>query len=152
MWPRPLSLKISIESNLKEVNFLDVTLNLRTNSYRPYRKPNDNPLYISSNNPPNIKRQLPHNISKRGSGISSGKEIFDQAAPVYNDALKASGYKERIKYEPEPASTDSKTQRKWKIIWFNPPNSMNVQTNVARKSTETLSRLATAACQISRAL
>ena len=40
--------------------------------------------------------------------------------------------KERIKYEPERAATN-KTQEKWKIIWFNPPYSMNVQTNVARK-------------------
>ena len=92
--------KLGLETNLKAVNLLDVTLDLRNESYKPYRKPIDNPLYInaSSNHPPSIIKQLPKNISKRISEISSSKEIFDQAAPYYNNALKASGYKERIAY------------------------------------------------------
>ena len=56
-----LELKITIEANLKTVDFLDVTLDLRNESYKPYRKPNDNTLYInaSSNHPPSILKQLP---------------------------------------------------------------------------------------------
>ena len=94
---KKLGLKITIETNLKAVNFLDVTLDLRNYSYKPYQKPNDNPLYInaSSNHPPSIIKQLPKNISKRISEISSSKEIFDQAAPYYNNALKSSGYKRK---------------------------------------------------------
>ena len=30
-----------IQTNLKEVNFLDVTLNLQNGTYRPYKKPNN---------------------------------------------------------------------------------------------------------------
>ena len=32
-------------TNLKEVNFLDVTLNLQNGTYRPYKKPKDKLLY-----------------------------------------------------------------------------------------------------------
>ena len=39
-------LKITAESNLHVVNFLDVTFNLSTGKYKPYRKPNDDSLYI----------------------------------------------------------------------------------------------------------
>ena len=133
---KKLGLKITIETNLKAVNFLDVTFDLRNESYKPYRKPNDNPLYInaSSNHPPSIIKQLPKNISKRISEISSSKEIFDEAAPYYNNALKASGYKKRITYQPPETAAEQKTQsRKRKVIWFNPPYSMNVKTNIARK-------------------
>ena len=47
-------LNITIQTNLKIVNFLDVTFNLNNATYYPYRKPNDHPLYINveSNHPP----------------------------------------------------------------------------------------------------
>ena len=53
-------LKITAESNLHVVNFLDVTFDLSTGKYKPYRKPDDDPLYINkhSNHPPSILRQL----------------------------------------------------------------------------------------------
>ena len=38
-------LKITIESNLHKVNFLDVSLNLKSGRYWPYRKPNDSPIH-----------------------------------------------------------------------------------------------------------
>ena len=58
-------LKITAESNLRIVNFLDVTFDLNNGKYRPYRKPNDDPLYINrySNHPPSIIRQLPTSIN-----------------------------------------------------------------------------------------
>ena len=53
-------LKITIQTNLKIVNYLDVTFNLTDGSYYPYRKPNNLPQYINikSNHPPNIIKQL----------------------------------------------------------------------------------------------
>ena len=42
-----LGVKISIQTNLKVANFLDVTFDLENNTYYPYRKPNDWPVYIS---------------------------------------------------------------------------------------------------------
>ena len=43
------------------VNFIDVTLDLGTESHKPYRKPNDRPLYVhvDSNHPPNALKHIP---------------------------------------------------------------------------------------------
>ena len=50
------ALKITIEANMKTVNFLDVNLDLNKDQYGPYRKPNDVPLYVHkhSNHPPAV--------------------------------------------------------------------------------------------------
>ena len=49
-------LEITAESNLKIVNYLDVTFNLNYGTFRPYHKPDDQIQYIhtESNHPPNI--------------------------------------------------------------------------------------------------
>ena len=82
-------LKITAESNLHVVNFLDVTFDLSTGKYKPYRKPNDDPLYIQklSNHPPSILRQLPASINKRISTLSSDKQVFDDAVQTYQNTL-----------------------------------------------------------------
>ena len=61
------NLRITAEINYHTVNFLDVTLNLKDERYIPYRKPNNDPLYIDSrsNHPPCIIKQLPVSINKR---------------------------------------------------------------------------------------
>ena len=41
--------KTDIETNLKIVDFLDLTFNLINSSYKPYKNPNDTPLYINKN-------------------------------------------------------------------------------------------------------
>ena len=76
-------LKITIKTNLKTVNFLDVTFNLCTGKYQPYNKPNDTLIYINvnSNHPPNIIKALPNSISQRINNISSDKATFNNAAP-----------------------------------------------------------------------
>ena len=47
------SLKITIEANKRVVNFLDVTFDLSSGSYKPYMKPNNKLLYVHrlSNHP-----------------------------------------------------------------------------------------------------
>ena len=49
-------LEITAESDQNIVNYLDVTLNLKDVTFRPYHKPNDQIQYIytESNHPPNI--------------------------------------------------------------------------------------------------
>ena len=76
------SLRITIQTNLKVVNFLDITLNLNNGKCYPYQKPNNKPVYIhkQSNHPPNIIKNLPDSISRHVSAISYDKEIFTQAA------------------------------------------------------------------------
>ena len=75
--------KIEIFTNLPGVNFLDATFNFRTNTYRPYRKPNNTPSYIHmpSNHPPEILKRLPTLISELVSRNSCNKQIFDSVKP-----------------------------------------------------------------------
>ena len=125
-------LKITITGNIKIVNFLDVTFNLCTGKCQPYKKPNDTPTYVNanSNHPPNIIKELPNSISKRISNISSDKAAFNNAAPSYNDVLSASGQKQNLTYQED--LTPSKKVRQRKIIRFNPPYSVNVETNTGK--------------------
>ena len=85
-------LKITIETNLKIVNFLDVTFDLNNDSYQPFSKPNSQPIYVKtkSNHLPNIIKYIPNMISNRISKLSSNKENFDRATVYYNKALKTS--------------------------------------------------------------
>eukprot|EP00117_Sycon_ciliatum_P005477 scpid89633/ scgid9413/ len=87
-------LRVPIEANLKVVNYLDVTLNLQNGNYQPYRKPNDNPLYlnIQSNHPPNILRNLPKAVGRRIASISADEAVFDRFLTVYADDSDLSGF------------------------------------------------------------
>ena len=95
-------LQITAHSNLKIVNYLDVTLNLSTGKYQPYKKPGNYPLYINakSNHPMSIIKHLPASISNRISGLSFDSDEFNKASQIYNDALKTSGYREGLKVIP----------------------------------------------------
>ena len=64
---KDIGFRIDIKTNLKDVDFLDVTLNLQNGTYCPYKKPNDKLLYIhsSSNHPTQIIKQLPNSISEK---------------------------------------------------------------------------------------
>ena len=130
-------LKITIEANLKTVDFLDITMDLRSGIFKPYMKPNNTPLYVhkESNHPPNIIKNIPESINRRLSNISSDENIFNAAAPTYQRALKQSGYKYTLKYKPDQNIDNArqKRSRKRKITWFNPPYSENVATNVGKK-------------------
>ena len=45
---RDIGFSIDIQTNLKGVDFLDVSLNLQNGTCRPYKKPNDKLFYIHS--------------------------------------------------------------------------------------------------------
>ena len=133
------NLSITIEANKKVVNFLDVTLDLTTEKYKPYLKPTSTPLYVhsKSNHPPCIIKNIPEAINKRLSEISSDGETFKKATAPYQEALHKSGYSYTLKFSPpqqqSPESATNKRKRQRNIIWFNPPFSKNVQTNIGRE-------------------
>ena len=56
-------LKITCETNLIETDYLKVKFNIPKSKYFPFKKPNDNPLYINafSNHPPQVIKQTPKN-------------------------------------------------------------------------------------------
>ena len=66
------------EANRIEVDFLDVTMNLATESYKPFRKPGETTKYVhvDSNHPPSIIKNIPLGINRRLSDISSSQAIF----------------------------------------------------------------------------
>ena len=103
------------------------------NLYYPYRKPNNETLYIDSNSnyPPPIIEHLPAAIGRRISDISSSKELFNKAKPHYESALKQSGHDEKLMYteRKKPVTHTAQNSRKntqRNIIWFSPPHSMTV--------------------------
>ena len=81
-------MSVTAEANLKTVEFLDVIFELETETFRPYNKPNNIPQYVhrSSNHPPSVLKNIPEGVNKRLSSISSSSEMFNLAAPLYQDA------------------------------------------------------------------
>ena len=132
-------LSITIEINVFIVDFLDTQFNLKTNTYKPYRKPNNEPMYINqnSNHPPTVLKQLPKSIEKRISELSSDEKIFNDNIKTYENALKTSGFKEKLNYiKQQPENTERREEdkkRRRKIIWFNPPFSINIRTNIGQQ-------------------
>ena len=127
-------LKISIEQKGLSVNFLDVTLGT-DGSYKPYRKPNGITKYVNktSNHPPSIPKNIPVSIAKRLNTISSSRGEFDAAKDEYQKALEDAGYTATLTYEPVPSVVQPKRKRRRRIIWFNPPYSKSVSTNIGKE-------------------
>ena len=123
---------ITIDTNLIKTDFLDVSFNLEMNKFFPYRKPSNTPLYIysDSTHPPSIIKQLPSMTNKRISNLSCNENEFNKAKPLYKSALKSSGFNYSIKFKT-PAE-NARRNRNRKVIWFNPPYSLNVKTNIGK--------------------
>ena len=89
-------LDIIIQCNMKVVNYLDVTFNLKS-----YTKPNNETKYIhkDSNHPPSVIRQIPLSIESRLFTLSFNEKIFQEAVPPYQEALQNSGYRHTLTYK-----------------------------------------------------
>ena len=122
---------ITIQANKTVVDFLDVTFNLTTGTYSPYMKPDNTPLYVhrQSNHPPAIIKNIPSAINKRLSAISSDEPAFYRSIEPYQKALQNCGYNHQLNYQHQQRNSRS---RKRKIIWFNPPFSRTVTTNIGK--------------------
>ena len=123
----------TIETNLFETDFLDVTFNLATGKFFPFRKPNNQPLYINakSNHPPNILKDLPDMINKRLSDLSCNEEEYEKAKPLYETELNQKGYKATMTYSK--TTNVNNWNRARNITCFNPPYSQNVKTNIPQE-------------------
>ena len=56
--------------------------------------------------------------------------------PIYEEALKKSGFHKKLEYVREEVDKHGKVEkkrRKRKMIWFNPPYSNNVKSNVGKQ-------------------
>ena len=133
---------ITCKINKTIVDFLDVRFNLNDKTYKTYKKSNSEPVYINKqwNHPPNIIADIPKAIPRRLTNISCNKNVFDRNVDIYQTALKNSGFDGTIIYtdqseQAQNVNIDEANQaRKHKraIIWYNPPYSMNVKTNIGK--------------------
>ena len=128
-------LKITIEVNKTVVNFLDVTLDLENNTFKPYMKPNNTPLYINtnSNHPPTIVKNIPLAVNRRLNKISSSEEVFNAAAVPYQEALDRAGHTHQLTYQPPQPTQPQRRTRSRQVTWFNPPFSKTISTKVGQK-------------------
>ena len=78
-------LSITIDTNLMEIDFLDVSFNLDVETFSPYSKPNNTPFYIhsESNHPSSITKQLPSMTNRRISNLPCNENEFNKAKPLY---------------------------------------------------------------------
>ena len=141
-WPKKLSkilknngLNITLETNVKSVNFLDINLDLQTGIYKPYIKPNDKPVYVHqlSNHPPGILQNIPYSVNRRLSTISKNEEVFKKATPLYQESLRNSGYSFELKFEKPDKNKKTSKNRKRRETYFNPPYSQHVQTKIGEQ-------------------
>ena len=94
---------MTVTTNNTSIDLFNLTLNLKTDSSQPFRKPNSNPIYIdiNSKHPPQILKQLPKSISKRLSKNSSSKEVFDRSKTLYENSFNNSGFYKYLMYRQE---------------------------------------------------
>ena len=114
---RKHDLGITIEANKKRVEFLDIYKDLEQEEFGPFLNPNDTPVYVDagSNHPPKVIENIPKGINRRLSTISATKQIFDNAAPVYQAALEKSGHKFKLSFEENVGTSDSENKQTQKI-------------------------------------
>ena len=98
-------------------------------------KPNNKLSYVhqQSNHPPALLKNIPLNINKRLTSISSCKEVFDESIAPYQKALTESGYDHKLTYNPpQEKALKNKRKRTRNITCYNPPFNSNVGTNLGR--------------------
>ena len=87
-------------------------------------------MYINTT----VLRQFAKSVSKRISETSN-EQIFKKSIAMYEEALKKSGFREKLKYvrkEVDKHGKGEKKRRKRKIIWFSPPYSNNLKSNAEK--------------------
>lgn len=135
---KAMGFRITINAGLRTTNFLDVTLNLRTNNYHPFRKPNSQTQYINikSNHPPHIKRAIPRMVNKRLNMLSKDEKSFNDNKQHYVEALVKSGYKsDALRFDETLKINEGKGKRnrRKKAIYFNAPFCLSVKTNLGKE-------------------
>ena len=94
-------------------------------------------MNANSNHPRSITKNIPESVNRRLSALSSSEKIFMDAIPVYQAALEKAGYHYKLKYEPRVYNDGGRrrknNRKRHDVVWFNPPFSEEVKTNVGAK-------------------
>ena len=96
-------LNLQIKCNLNILDYLDITFDLTTGLFKPYNKTKNISRYVTakSNHVPSILKEIPKSVSKRISSNSCNEQIFNAAAPFFNDILDKCRYSEKLTFEKE---------------------------------------------------
>ena len=118
-------------------SFLDITLDIVSNEYKPYRKENLKIKYIdqNSNHPYIIKKNFPTMIQNRIIKLSKNEKIFNESVTIDQEALPKSNFKHNLKYKEDKNIQCKKTRnRKRKVIfkYCYPPLCQSVKTNIVK--------------------
>ena len=127
-------LNLEIKCNLKIVDYLDITFDLTTGLFKPCNKTNNIARYVNekSNHPPSILKEIPKSVSKRISSNSCNEQVFSAAAPFYNDILDKCEYSEKLTFDKEQYTHEGRNRGR-NMVWYNPPFSKNVKTNIVKQ-------------------
>ena len=100
-----------VTTNVTSVGFLDLTLNLKPESYQPSRKPSNDPIYIEINliHPPEILKQHPKSISKTLSENSPSKGVFDKSKTLHEKSLNNNDFYQNLIFHQD---NENKNQHK----------------------------------------
>ena len=135
-----IGFKVDIASNVRSVNYLDVTLNLTDGSYKPFSKNAKDPSYVNvdSNHPKHIIKQIPNSINTRINNLSANRNIFSRSKHPYNRALINSGFhnNQQLQYVPKENNNkvaNRKKNRPRKVVWYNPPYCKLSNINIGKK-------------------
>ena len=85
-----------------------------------------------SNHPKTIINELPRNVEKRLSILSSNRKIFDDAKQPYIDALESSGFK-NVELNYQPKQNTKKPRKSKSVLFCNLPWNMAVKTNIGKE-------------------
>ena len=116
--------KVAAEVDKKIINFLDVILDLATETHRHFMKPNSTLLNINSLS--NLQEHPPGGEQKAPSALLAVVE-------PYQEALDRAGYDHQVLFqEPDPpaaaAPSANARTRVRKVTWFNLPFSQSIST------------------------
>ena len=121
-----------------------MSFNLSDETYKPYKKPNSQLLYVNkqSNHPKAVLKHIPNSVNQRLNRISSNQTLFDEAKSEYERSLRSSGYDTELEYADNTNETNSrnKKNRKRNIVWYNPPFNSALKTNFGRKFLSLISK------------
>ena len=118
---------------MKTVNYLDVTLSLKSSTYQYYYYKNIQIKYINTESiiPPTIYNQETSNLYQTPTFIVIllRRNLQGRCYPIPRDK---SGHKYKLKQKANINKGKDKKYGRRNIIWLNPPYSKNVKTNIGK--------------------
>ena len=139
---RQHGLGLKVEANMQVTDFLDVLFDLKQGTHRAWVKPEQVIHYVhcESNHPKHILKNIPAEVERRLSLLSSNKEMFELAKGPFQDALRRAGYDQNLNYIENKGRRTSKRTRRRRILWFNPPFCKSVKSKFGHHFLQLLDR------------